>query len=107
MIAANLIENELNQGEPAANLSADEPEQGLGPFLERYLGSYFGGYGEALPPAGLYHRFLREVEPPLIAAALTATDGNQIKAAEMLGLNRNTLRKKIRELNIRVVRGSR
>jgi two-component system nitrogen regulation response regulator GlnG len=107
MITANLIENELSQGEPAANLSADEPEQGLGPFLERYLGNYFGGFGEALPPAGLYHRFLREVEPPLIAAALTATDGNQIKAAEMLGLNRNTLRKKIRELNIRVVRGSR
>jgi len=107
MITANLIENELNQGQPAPGLAADEPEQGLGPFLEWYLGSYFGGFGEALPPAGLYHRFLKEVEPPLIAAALTATDGNQIRAAELLGLNRNTLRKKIRELNIRVIRGSR
>jgi two-component system, NtrC family, nitrogen regulation response regulator GlnG len=107
MITANLIENELNQGHTTPALAADEPEQGIGPFLERYLGSYFGGFGEALPPAGLYHRFLREVEPPLIAAALTATDGNQIRAAELLGLNRNTLRKKIRELNIRVIRGSR
>jgi len=107
MITANLIENELNQGEPSTTLSAEEPEQGLGPFLERYLGSYFGGFGGTLPPAGLYQRLLKEVEPPLIAAALTATDGNQIRAAELLGLNRNTLRKKIRELNIRVVRGAR
>ena len=107
MITANLIEHELDQGEPVPRLAAEEPEQGLGPFLERYLGGYFAGFGEALPPVGLYHRFLREVEPPLIAAALTATDGNQIRAAELLGLNRNTLRKKIRELNIRVIRGSR
>ena len=50
-----------------------------------------------LPPPGLYHRVLREIEGPLLAAAMAATRGNQIKAAEMLGLNRNTLRKKLRE----------
>ena len=44
-----------------------------------------------MPPAGLYHRVLREVECPLLSAALAATRGNQIKAAELLGLNRNTL----------------
>ena len=55
---------------------------------------------------GLYQRILREVEVPLISAALGATRGNQIKAAELLGLNRNTLRKKIRELDIHVMRRS-
>ena len=45
------------------------------------------------------------VERPLIRLTLAATRGNQIKAAAMLGLNRNTLRKKIRDLDIPVVRG--
>jgi two-component system nitrogen regulation response regulator GlnG len=47
---------------------------------------------------------LAEVERPLIQICLAATGGNQIKAAKLLGLNRNTLRKKIRELGIEVVR---
>jgi two-component system nitrogen regulation response regulator GlnG len=45
------------------------------------------------------------VERPLVTIALDATNGNQIRTAELLGLNRNTLRKKIRELDIQVVRG--
>jgi two-component system nitrogen regulation response regulator GlnG len=57
-----------------------------------------------LPPPGLYHRVLRQLEQPLITATLAATRGNQIKAAELLGVNRNTLRKKIRELDIKVIR---
>ena len=48
---------------------------------------------------------LREIERPLIQLTLRATRGNQLRAAEVLGLNRNTLRKKIRELDIAVVRG--
>ncbi len=59
----------------------------------------------ALPAAGLYDRVLREIERPLISLTLTATRGNQIRAAQLLGLNRNTLRKKIRELDIEVMRG--
>jgi two-component system nitrogen regulation response regulator GlnG len=58
-----------------------------------------------LPPSGLYERVLREIERPLISLSLEATNGNQIKSADLLGLNRNTLRKKIRELDIQVVRG--
>ena len=68
---------------------------------------YFSGFGEDLPPSGLYQRVLEEVEYPLILAALTATRGNQIKAADLLGLNRNTLRKKIRELGVTVYRSPR
>ena len=57
-----------------------------------------------VPPPGLYHRILREIEVPLLTAALAATRGNQIRAADLLGLNRNTLRKKIRDLDIQVYR---
>ena len=72
--------------------------------LHFHLSNYFKGHGGGLPPNGLYERVLREVEMPLIELSLEATRGNQIKAAELLGLNRNTLRKKIRDLNIEVVR---
>ena len=69
--------------------------------------SFFKAHGDGLPPPGLYHRILREIEYPLISAALAATRGNQIKAAELLGLNRNTLRKKVRDLDIRLMRSPR
>ncbi|MEX2648547.1 MAG: nitrogen regulation protein NR(I) [Alphaproteobacteria bacterium] len=86
----------------------DEPgEDGLGPSVERHLRAYFRAHGDALPIQGLYERVLREVERPLVALTLDATRGNQLRAAEMLGLNRNTLRKKIRELGIAVIRGGR
>ncbi|MEM7412570.1 MAG: sigma-54 dependent transcriptional regulator [Myxococcota bacterium] len=48
----------------------------------------------------IYHRTIERVERPLIEAALARTDGNQIRAAALLGINRNTLRKKIVELAI-------
>ncbi len=75
--------------------------------VERHLSGLFKAHGDGLPPPGLYHRVLRELEYPLITAALAATRGNQIKAAELLGLNRNTLRKKVRDLDIRLMRSPR
>jgi two-component system nitrogen regulation response regulator GlnG len=74
--------------------------------VERQLSQLFSMHSDVLPPVGLYDRVLKDVERPLISLTLQATRGNQIKAAEVLGLNRNTLRKKIRELNIPVVRGT-
>ena len=71
------------------------------------MNALFKAHGDQLPPPGLYHRVLREIEYPLISAALAATRGNQIKAAELLGLNRNTLRKKVRDLDIRLMRSPR
>jgi two-component system nitrogen regulation response regulator GlnG len=72
--------------------------------VEHHLEVYFAKFKGELPPPGLYHRILREVEEPLVNAALAATRGNQIKAAELLGVNRNTLRKKIKDLDLRIIR---
>jgi two-component system nitrogen regulation response regulator GlnG len=75
--------------------------------LDRHVAELFKSFGDHLPPVGLYHRVLRDLEAPLIAATLAATRGNQIRAAEILGLNRNTLRKKIKDLDLKPMRGLR
>ena len=77
----------------------------LADSVARHLRRYFDLHGGALPPAGLYQRILREMEQPLIEIALQATAGNQARCADLLGINRNTLRKKITDLDIRVTRG--
>ena len=77
----------------------------LGASVERHLRRYFDQHGGELPPPGLYARILREIETPLIEIALEATSGNQAKCADLLGINRNTLRKKITDLDIEVTRG--
>ncbi len=80
-------------------------EASLSVMVERHLTQLFAEHGEQLPPPGLYDRVLGEIERPLLSFCLTAARGNQIRAAELLGLNRNTLRKKLRELGIEAVRG--
>lgn len=72
--------------------------------VEAHIRRYFDYFGDGLPPAGLYSRVIRQVELPLLALTLAATRGNQIRAAALLGINRNTLRKKIRDLSIEVTR---
>jgi len=73
--------------------------------IRRHLKKYFDAHSQdELPPKGLYTRLLSELEKPLIELCLSATKGNQIKAAELLGLNRNTLRKKIKELKISIIK---
>jgi len=74
--------------------------QNLSSAIYRNLEKYFKAHDRSLPPEGLYGRILKEVERPLISLALNATRGNQIQAAKLLGLNRNTLRKKLKNLDI-------
>ncbi len=79
------------------------PEAAVNAFRERIrrdIEEYLAGCGPDLPAPGLYLRIIREVEAPLLAAALETAEGNRAKCAEILGINRNTLRKKIRELEI-------
>jgi two-component system, NtrC family, nitrogen regulation response regulator GlnG len=111
-IGEDVITLELEQlRPPGAPAGAGGPEgeapaeDSLGGAVERYLERYFRAYGGGLPPPGLHERLLREVERPLISRTLAATRGNQLKAADLLGLNRNTLRKKIRDLDIQFARG--
>ena len=110
VITREIIDNELRieSPEPASPQgSASMGPATIAQSVEENMRRYFAGFGEELPPSGLYQRVLEEVEYPLILAALTATRGNQIKAADLLGLNRNTLRKKIRELGVTVYRSPR
>ena len=106
-------ENEISKADVdhvLGNQPAMEPLGGrpdgdkLSASVGTHLRRYFDLHGGVLPPPGLYQRILREVETPLIEIALDATGGNQAKCADLLGINRNTLRKKITELDIRVTR---
>ena len=105
VIGTDIIEAELAEVPPVETPVETPSGEGLSSAVERHINDYFAAHKGDLPAAGLYDRILREIERPLIAATLGATRGNQIKAAHLLGLNRNTLRKKIRELDIPVVRG--
>ncbi|PZW51060.1 two-component system nitrogen regulation response regulator GlnG [Humitalea rosea] len=105
VIGAEAVDAELADAGPGM---AEEPGRGpetLEQAVERHIGGFMSAQKDGLPVRDLYERVLAEVERPLLRLALSATRGNQIKAAAMLGLNRNTLRKKIRELDLPVVRG--
>ncbi len=107
VIGIDVIEQELADSAPEQAPDRAPESDNLSGAVERHLKDYFAAHKDQLPAAGLYDRVLREVERPLLLLTLAATRGNQIKAAELLGLNRNTLRKKIRELDIQVMRGIR
>ena len=105
IIGSDIIRQEFEQNrtDPAPSHGGDE---NLSTSVERHLSVYFDAHRDGLPSPGLYDRILREIERPLISLTLSATSGNQLQAAKVLGLNRNTLRKKIRDLQIDVVRGA-
>ena len=105
VIGVDAVEAELAETLPSVATASNAVPDSLGSAIERHLRDYFTAHESVLPPAGLYGRVLKEMERPLITLTLEATRGNQIKAAQLLGVNRNTLRKKIRELDIEVVRG--
>jgi two-component system nitrogen regulation response regulator GlnG len=105
VIGVGVIEAELGDSLTPSDPTEMPNGEGLAGAVERHIKGYFAAHKGGLPAAGLYDRVLREIERPLIVLTLGATRGNQIRAAHLLGLNRNTLRKKIRELDIPVVRG--
>jgi len=106
VITAATVAAELNEP-PRFPDMLDAGQETLGAAVERHLSKYFAQQNGRLPPPGLYDRIVQEVERPLLSICLGATRGNQIRAAQLLGLNRNTLRKKIRDLGLEVIRGLR
>jgi two-component system nitrogen regulation response regulator GlnG len=105
-ISPEIVENELNVSDRQVGAAGGSPID-VSTAVESHVAQLLREHEPHLPPAGLYQRVLDKVEAPLIAMALNACGGNQIRAADLLGLNRNTLRKKIRTHNIEIVRQSR
>ncbi len=110
IIPASVVDHELKRSATAGmadtEATAGPSQETLSEAVERHLKIFFDRHEDDLPASGLYDRILHEVERPLIELSLRATHGNQIKAADLLGINRNTLRKKIKELGIEVIKGT-
>ncbi|OAM81614.1 nitrogen regulation protein NR(I) [Devosia elaeis] len=105
-ISAEIVQNELNISDRPSVSGVAGPVD-ISMAVETHVGQLLREYEPNLPPPGMYQRVIDKVEAPLIAMALNACGGNQIKAADLLGLNRNTLRKKIRTHSIEIVKHSR
>jgi two-component system nitrogen regulation response regulator GlnG len=105
VITAEVIGSELADAAAAAPVAGPGGQEPLSAAVERHIRQFLAAHGEGPGPTNIYDQVIAEVERPLIRMTLSATRGNQIRAAAMLGLNRNTLRKKIRDLAIPVVRG--
>ena len=105
-ITGDVIHTELSEPGTAGDAPVPEgAQEPLAQAVERHIRQFLAASRDGLPMRDIYDQVIAEVERPLIQMTLSATRGNQIKAAAMLGLNRNTLRKKIRDLDIPVVRG--
>ena len=86
-------------GSVGAGPSAMADGASLGDIISSRIAGWFDSPGGE-EPRDLYHRLVAEIERPLVELALKRAGGNQVKAARMLGLNRNTLRKKITDHKI-------
>ena len=88
----------MNSQDTITPLSCEQ--KGLSCIVEEFITNYFLAHEGLCPSSGLYDRVIQEVERPLLSATLKSVKGNQKKAAEILGMNRNTLRKKLADLHI-------
>jgi two-component system nitrogen regulation response regulator GlnG len=83
----------------AASVTESDAAESFAALIRRRVAQYLDkSNGEE--PRGLYQRLVTEIERPLIEQAMRRADGNQVRAARILGLNRNTLRKKLLDLGI-------
>lgn len=83
-----------------------ESELGLAGLIERQLTRYISADRQVLPSSGLHARIMNEVERPLLRVVLALVEGNKVQAAQILGLNRNTLLKKLRQHGLDVPKQS-
>jgi two-component system, NtrC family, nitrogen regulation response regulator GlnG len=99
-ITSPMLEAELRDNGSDIGAALGIKSEGLADAVEQHLARYFATFGQDLPPDGLYDRVLAEIERPLLLLSLAATRGNQLRTADLLGINRNTLRKKLGDLKI-------
>jgi len=99
------ILSEYSQGTEQKDAVDQNISGSLDQLMDRFMERYFQELGQDLPSAGLYTRIIEQIEIPLLTHMLSAVNGNQVKAAEVLGINRNTLRKKIKTLGLPVIKG--
>ena len=99
------ILSEYSQGTAQKDTSDANISGSLDQLMDRFMERYFQELGQELPSTGLYTRIIEQIEIPLLTHMLSAVNGNQVKAAEILGINRNTLRKKIKTLGLPVIKG--
>jgi two-component system nitrogen regulation response regulator GlnG len=83
--------------EPQLSSNDISAEVGLAALVEKQLARYINADRQVLPMSGLYARIVTEVERPLLRLVLNLVEGNKLQAAQILGLNRNTLLKKLRQ----------
>jgi two-component system nitrogen regulation response regulator GlnG len=102
MVTARIIDLELSESAVPGGKALGVAS--LSEIVCDHLTGYFASQPGGAPPDGLFDRVMAEVERPLIKLTLAATRGNQLRAARMLGLNRNTLRKRIHDLDIALER---
>ncbi len=102
IIDAPIVHKELAD----SNSQHEQTDTPLSELVRRHVAAYFKSHEGSLPSPGVYDRLMPLIEKPLIEITLAATQGNQLKAADVLGMNRNTLRKKIVELGIAPARKS-
>jgi len=69
-------------------------------LIQKALESYFAHIDKDMPPKGVYQMVMEETEIPLLETTLAYTQGNQCQAAEILGISRSTLRKKLQQHNL-------
>ena len=100
LIGRDMIEQQLVGRASKAEVPVIVARSGLANAVEHHLAAYFAEFGSSLPPDGLYDRILEDVERPLLLATMSAVRGNQLRAAKLLGINRNTLRKKLNDLGV-------
>jgi len=93
-----LTATDFEGSEPPSDATDDRP---LDETVASKVRQYIRSFGETLP-RDMHPRVLELVERPLIEAVLERTGGNQLRAADVLGINRNTLRKKITDLGIEI-----
>ena len=84
---------------PAARAEAVERENELSSTVRKMMKQYFKDL-DGEKPSGIYNMVVNCVEKPLLEVVMNHAQGNQTRAAELLGINRNTLRKKLQEHGI-------